>query len=282
MGASTGFHREDAIAFLKRARKHSIPTVDLYSSGTIENAIVQSYTLSNESDEEIADAALSAATGDTAGRHGHVRFELVGHDQGKQWGRLGFVIDAGPNTFENEDATVRGVLTEVIRDRQFALQKVEERTESIFGHFQETLQVMSLQIRESESLKLKLFELISDLSNHKAARDRDDAKLAMEIDQNRHMVESLKPLLPALATRLMGPGNEAAQFEAKQNLEAEAMKGFLTSFDQRQVEAILPTLNPMQATIFMQALEQATKEQEAKDSAFRNSIQIRSGSNGVG
>lgn len=267
--------REDAVRFLERAKKKGIPHVDLFACGSIDNAIVQSFAFEEDgSCEVIADDAFLAAQGDTAGRSGSLRFELVAHKSGKQWGRFPFTVDAGDAQFDTEDASVRGLLVEAIRDKREAYAMALTHTQSMFERFETFVNTLAKQVEAGEEIKLKCFELFAQLSDNKAARDREDEKLRLEVETQRHLIESFKPALGLGLAKILGPASptNVGEKNAEMISDAAQLMGVLESLSEQQFGEIFPKLNMTQQAVLLELAQKRTAAREAEEEARKNGV----------
>jgi len=266
--------REELVAFLKRAADAGDVVCDLCDTGP-HAGLVRSYEPAEVSNPELcAESILDQARSDATGKNGKIRYEVTATREGKRFGRHPIVIDtgigSGSGSFGVEDANLPGILVELIRDKRLMMTMMVGSFDNMMGRMQTMLDLQAKQLIETEKTRIQGYEVVEDLIQHR--HDRDIAAKRQSSDERAQdrMVETFVPLASVVANKLLGKATgEAAP------LAPEMMGALLESLDEKQIEGIMSTLNPSQATAFLAFMQATAAAKEQKDAKEKKEYEAR-------
>ena len=265
--------REDLVAFLKRAAETGDIVIDLCDTG-IQAGIVRSFEPAEVAAVEIcADTILDSAKSDAVGRNGKIRYEVTGVRDGKRWGRHPIVIDTGignAGTFGVEDANLQGIVVELIRDKRLMTTVMVGQADNMMTRMQAMLDLQAKERLEVENQRIKIFEILEDLSQHKHERDITARRVEVEARASDRMVEGFMPMVPMIANKLLGKATGETL-----PLGGEMIGSLLASLDEKQIQAIMSTLDPMQAAAFISFMQETAKLKEETEAKEKREYEAR-------
>lgn len=250
-----------AAQFFRRCLAARVSDVSLYASSLSDAAIVHTFEGVLERDPmDLGLEAVGLAQSDAAGKSGAVRFEIIAcREAGQQWGRQVLVIDGGAGSFDTDDVTIKGLMVEMIRDRRDMTRMTLSYNESLFDRMQQQNDMMAQQIVRADEIRLKMFEVLENLTTEKHRRDLETRRAAHNERSRERMVESFVPLVPALMNKFVGhtSGKPAELSAAPAAAPTDPVSLFVKSITQEQVGKIFPLLSPSQQGALVELSEAA-------------------------
>lgn len=267
--------REDLIPFLARMRSKATD-VDVCEA-TADRQIVQSFTLAEltASDETAADLVMDVCQRDAKeGRTGTVRYEVIASKNGQRLGRCAVSIHTGKSgEFSLDDANAQGVLIECMRDKRSIMAMAFAHQEELFKRLGQQLEMMSAEKKSVEESRLKMFDTLEFLLSNKSQREIETMKASTEAKATARLVEGIVPLLPAVATRVLGKATGT-----KNPLGDESIKALLSSLSEEQLEKIAPHLTQAQQVAMMEIMVHAQEAEEAAKAKVEEHVNGTAGS----
>lgn len=188
------------------------------------------------------------------------------------------VIDVGgAASFGVEDANMAGIIIELTRDKRDIMRMCLAHTDSIMARQQTMMDMQSKQLIAIEEQRVKIFEVLEDLTQNRHARDIAAKEAETNAIAQRRLTEQFLPLLPAMANRLLGKstGDSAA-------MAPEMVNGLIESLDEEQLQKIASALHPAQAAVFFEFVESMVKAKEERARTEKSASNGTNASGGIG
>ena len=189
---------------------------------------------------------------------------------GQAWGRQSIAIDAGKGDFEREDADLRGIIVECIRDRRESQRMCMNYTEGLISKYAQQLDTYAVQLSHAMDSQLKVIEVLERLKSDALQRDLAMRKAAVTERNQERMVETFIPIVPALANRLMGAGAKGKIDKSELGPEEKMILELFDSIPADQMLKIGSHLSLPQQTALM---ELNNSKEEGKVALLRTGVE---------
>jgi len=255
-----------------RAETHDVETVDIGDTSPPVDKL-------NELVEDIANTILEAGDNDAEGLGGVQRYVVHAYYEhsDKPVSRYTFRImgeeeEGETDDFDNEPATSKGQTAQAMRHAE-AFAKIMT---GAFGQAQQIL--LRTNARQSEQIEkfmethMTIIELVSNLNDHKAARDLETRKQDYAEKMKEKLGEKLFPLLPVIANRIAGrpvlPGTHPQQM---------MLKAFSESLTKEQMNGLMQVLNPEQVITVVEMMGLSQTPAYGKPEETKSNGEVKDG-----